>query len=922
VVTSTDGAAHGLRVEHLDQPLGIMTTAPRLSWRLPDGTTHQVAYRLRAGSGWDTGRVPGDHSLLVPYGGPALVSSQRVEWQVKVWTDRGEHDWSEPAWFETGLLDPADWTAAWIEPFEDGVAPPGDRPAHLLRASFVVGKPIVRARLHLTAHGLYEGFLNGERVGDAELTPGYTQYRARVQVQTYDVTDLVRPGDNVLAVTLADGWFRGQVGGLHSADQWGARVALLAQLHLHGVDGDIIGVGTGPGWRSTVGHIVAADLIAGERADLRRLPVGWSRAGFDDSAWAAVTVAAHGYDHLVDSPAPPVRRTGEIIPVAVTRPSSLPAPTAARAGLRQVVDLGQNINGWVRLNRLGPAGERIVLRHGEALDGDGNLTTEHLRPAFPFLPGPLPAGMVDEVIAAGRPGEVFEPRRTTHGFRYVEIEGHPDELSPDDVRGVVVHSDLRRTGWFACSDERLNALHEAVRWTLRGNACDIPTDCPQRERSGWTGDWQLFLPTAARLYDVAGFATKWLRDVVADQWDDGTVANMSPCPPGEGRESFAGGITGSAGWGDAVVIVPWELYRAYGDDRVLSDMWPSMVAWLARAERISRTERHPDRAAARPEPAPHEVYLWDGGFHFGEWLAPRDEPERPEAFQEMLRADKSEYATAWFAHSAGLMARIATVLGRPDDSRRYAELHERVVDAWQTEFIDPAGPPAWPEPRVLVTPATQPNLVRALAFDLVPDGLRPAVASQLVGLIRAAGTRLGTGIQSTPYLLPVLADTGHLDVAYELLLREGEPGWLVMLERGATTIWERWNGTDAGGVAQESQNHYAFGAVASFLHGYVAGLDLPAWPARTTGQAQPDPAGYAPAYRRFRVRPRPGGGITWAEAAHESPYGRIEVRWSLGGGRFGLQVTVPPGTTAEVTMPDGSPAILGPGSHALSATAG
>ena len=291
---------------------------------------------------------------------------------------------------------------------------------------------------------------------------------------------------------------------------------------------------------------------------------------------------------LVDSPAPPVRRIEEIVPASVTRLENG----------SQIVDLGQNINGWLRLSSLGPAGTTVTLTHGEWLGPDGDVTTDHLKPAVPFLPEPLPAGQVDQVDLRWHPRRSFEPRRTTHGFQYVRIEGHPDDLTADDVRGVVVHTDMRRTGWFSCSDERVNRLHEAAVWSLRDNACDVPTDCPHRERAGWTADWQIFVGTAAFLYDVAGFTTKWLRDVEVDQWPDGTVANISPTARAEGRDSPIAGLNGSAGWGDAVVIVPWELYRAYGDIRILDDMWPTMVAWLNRAERIARTERHPARPRA------------------------------------------------------------------------------------------------------------------------------------------------------------------------------------------------------------------------------------------------------------------------------------------------------------------------------------
>ncbi len=872
-MTTTTAPTH-LRVEHLDEALGIRLARPRLSWRLPAGTARQTAYRIRTDNGCDSGRTESADSLLIPYAGPPLRSAERVAWQVRVWTDRGESGWSPPGVFETGLLRTSDWQADWITPGVDPGGPPGDRPATLLRHEFDVAAPVVSARLYATAHGVYEGFLNGARIGTAEVTPGFTQYRARLQVQTYDITSGVTQGRNALGVILADGWYRGLIGYFRLADQWGDRPAALMQLRLTHADGTVTVLGTAPGWRSTQGHVTAADLVAGERWDLRRLPRGWSRPGFDDAAWQPVATDPRGFDSLVDSPAPPVRRVQELTPVSVRRLDEH----------RQVADLGQNINGWVRLSSLGPAGTTVRLVHGERLDASGNVTTDHLAPA---VPEPKPAGQVDEVTSAGVPGDVFEPRRTTHGFQYVRIEGHPEDLTPEDVTGVVVHTDLRRTGWFACSDDRINRLHEAAVWSLRGNACDIPTDCPHRERAGWTGDWQLFVPTAAFLFDVAGFSAKWLRDVAADQRPDGTVVHFSPYAPDEAH-SIVGHLNGSAGWGDAAVIVPWEVYRAYGDTGILAESWPMITAWLNRVERVARTERHPRRAATRPTPEPHERYLWDAGAHWGEWLAPGEEVTDLDTH---ARRDHGDIATAYYAHSTGLAARIAGILGRADEAERYRTLSDQIRAAWRAEYLGPDG---------RLTPDTQANHVRALAFDLLPGRLRPTAAARLAELVRQAGTHLGTGFLATPYLLPVLADTGHLDLAYDLLRQDTEPSWLVMIDRGATTVWENWNGVTADGTVNASLNHYSKGAVVSFLHRQVAGIE---------------PLDEAPAYRRFRVRPRPGGGLTWAEAAHESPYGRIEAGWRSEGGHLYLRLVVPAGTEATVVLPSGRHATAAPGSH-------
>ena len=526
-----------------------------------------------------------------------------------------------------------------------------------------------------------------------------------------------------------------------------------------------------------------------------------------------------------------------------------------------------------------------MLTHAEALGPDGDVTTDHLAPDVPFLPEPLTAGQVDRVVSAGVDGDVFDPRFTTHGFRYVRIEGHPGRLTEDDVTGVVVHTDLERRGTFRCSDERIDRLHEAAVWSFRGNACDIPTDCPTRERAGWTGDWQLFVPTASYLYDVDGFSRKWLRDLTATQWEDGTLNNMVPMPVAE-RTGFLERLNGSAGWGDAVVLVPWELFQEYGDPQVLRDAWPALVRWLDRAERMATTQRHPDREAAHPEPRPHDRYLWDTGFHWGEWLVPGEDPSD---FPEFIAADKADTATAFYAWSTRHAAEIAGLLGE-EEARRYAELSRNVADAWQQEFLDDDGH---------VVPHTQANLVRALAFDLVPDALRQQTADDLAALVRAAGTHLGTGFLATPDLLPVLADHGHLDLAYDLLLQDTAPSWLVMIDRGATTVWERWDGIDEDGVPHESLNHYSKGAVVSFLHRYVAGLQR-----------------LEPTWTRFRVAPRPGGGITSAETEHLTPHGRIAVSWDATN-RFAVTIDVPEGTTAEVVLPDGTEHVLGAGRHTL-----
>ena len=861
---------HGLRVDHLVAPIGIGAEAPRLSWKLPGGAAQQEAYRVVAGD-WDSGRLESADSLFVP-ARVTPASGRRVEWKVKVWTDLGESDWSDTSSWEHGLLQEADWTARWIAPVEADDLPARQRPAHELEGMFELADEVVRGRLYATAHGVYEAFVNGSRVGDIELAPGWTAYRKRLQVQTYDVTDLLRPGTNALGALLSDGWWRGQNSVARRVDDYGTTTAFLAQLVLELASGDTIVVGTDRTWRSRPSHVLRADLMAGEVHDLRR----------GDGEWVPAVVEDFGCRELVGTVAPPVRRIEELRPVSVQE----------IAHERWVVDFGQNSNGWVRLGGLGSAGTETTLTYGEWLDEDGDVTQEHV--TFPLSTDVERSVtfQVDRVVAGGAHGEVFEPRHSTKGFQYVRVEGHGGELDPSDITAVVVHTDLEKRGGFACSDERIDAIHRIAEWSFRGNACDIPTDCPTRERAGWTGDWQIYVETASFLYDVGGFSVKWLRDLAAEQRADGRVTNLVPeSHPGDDRPpAHWPGMEGSAGWGDAAVHVPWVIHRVTGDRQVLEDQWASMKAWVDFAAGAAAGGRHHTRKARSTDPAAHERFIWDRGWHFGEWLEAGENLEQTIA--AAMAADPGPVATAYLFRSSSELAEIAALLGRDDDAAKYAELAANVADAWRIEFLGDDG---------RTRPDTQATYARALTFGLIPNDLRGASAARLVELIRGAGTHLGTGFLATPFLLPVLADTGHVDVAYDVLFQDTEPSWLVMVDRGATTVWEEWAGVDDEGRPHASLNHYSKGAVISFLHQYVAGLRL-----------------VEPGYRRFRVEPRSGGGITWAEASHESPYGPIRVHWELdGGGALHLDVDVPPGTMADVVLPDGPTAVLTSGRHRL-----
>ncbi|WP_037805050.1 family 78 glycoside hydrolase catalytic domain [Streptomyces sp. NRRL F-5135] len=864
-------APYDLRVDSGGDQFAVSGPTPRLSWKPPSGMARPGGYELRLtvdGEARPAVRAaPGRHRFL-PWPWAALRSGRQVAWQVRADDATGPSPWSEWHTFEVGLLD-QDWRARWISPAEPGDPGHGKRPAHTLTTRFEARAGVRSARLYATALGVYEAYVNGERAGTAVLSPGSTSYDRTLYAQASDVTAAVRAGGNLLEILLSDGWYRGQVGAFRLPAGWGTTLGARAELHIAYGDGSRQVVRSDETWTSTRSAILRADLMDGQTTDFRGGP-GTGRPVLVDQ------VEAPAIDW---SPAPAVRVV-----------ESRPALRVERIGDgRWIADFGRNASGWIALSDLGPAGTRTVVDHGEHLGPDGDLTTTHLDSVSPD--GQLvPFVQRDEAVSAGR-GETFEPRHTVHGFRYARLRRDGAPLDPASITMRVVHTDLRRTGTFACDDDDLNRLHEIADWSFRGNAVDVPTDCPTRERLAWTGDYQVFAPTATRLYDVLGFSRKWLRSVRDDQLPDGRIANFSP----DGRrvkhhlDDRLAMMTGSAGWGDAIVAVPWELYESYGDRDVLTENWEAMVRWVEWALETARTARHASRTERSAEPLPHERYLWDGSFHWGEWSEPKSkaadgtpvDPIRTDPVAWFM-ADKGEVGTAFLYRSTSALARVARVLDRTEDAARYAETAEHVRDAWRTEFLAPDGRTAGD---------TQAGYVRALSLGLVPDELRTAAAARLVELIRAAGTHLGTGFLATCDLLPVLAHTGHVDLAYELLFRRTAPSWLYMLDRGATTIWEDWEGVDGNGDAHDSLNHYSKGAVIRFLHTHTLGLR------QSPGSV---------AWESFEVAPIPHPSLTWARGTHESPQGTIAVEWRTTGDELTLTVDVPSATTARVVFPDGT----------------
>jgi alpha-L-rhamnosidase len=854
-----EGAAvqvRAVRFEHYRDAFGIGAGRPRLSWVVdaPLPGWSQSAYEIEVSDWpgsvtWSSGRVRSGQSVLVPWDAPPLQSRDRRLVRVRVWGQEPDppSPWSARYCVEAGLLNAADWTAVPVTPDWDTCDVPP-----LVRREFLVSGPVRSARLYVTALGVYEAEINGTRVGDHVLAPGWTSYSHRLRYQTFDVTGLLREGPNAMGALLADGWYRGPLGfGGGLRDFYGDRLALLAQLEMRHADGTWQTVGTDASWRAASGPIRSAGLYAGERYDARLERPGWSCPGFDDRDWDQVRVLDLDPARLVAPDGPPARRTEMLAPVAVsTSPSG-----------KTIVDFGQNIAGRLRVKAGGRSGDTVTLRHAEVLQ-DGELCVRPLRAA----------AATDVYTLRGEGIEEWEPRFTFHGFRYAEIDG---PVSVPDIRAVVCHTDLARTGWFGCSDPSLQQLHDNVVWSMRGNFLDIPTDCPQRdERLGWTGDIQVFAPTGAFLYDCAGMLTSWLADLAAEQKTYGTVPAYVPWVP----LRFPAGPY--AAWGDAAVIVPWVLYQRFGDLDLLRRQYPSMTAWVDGVASIAG-DRH----------------LWDQGFQFGDWL----DPAAPAGQPGLARTEPRLVATAYLAYSADLLAQIAGLLGQREDAAHHARLADRVRAAFNQEFVTGPG---------RLASDTQTGYALALQFGLLPGPQQRVWAGRrLAELVRADGYHIGTGFVGTPLVCDALCAAGEYETAYRLLMQRECPSWLYPVTMGATTIWERWDSLLPDGKVNPAEmtsfNHYALGAVADWLHRTVAGL-----------------APAAPGYRRILVRPRPGGGLTHAFAGCETPYGRAEVRWEIAaGGLLHVDVQVPPGTTALVDLPasGGQPVEIGPGRHRFTA---
>ena len=857
-----------LRTEYAKNPIGLDEPAPRLSWILHSDRrgTMQTAYEIRvaptegalAKPTWTSGKVTTDESVNRPYSGPGLKPGTRYYWQVRSWDDRGTaSDWSMPSFWETGLMSPAGWSASWITPStpEDTTR---SNPSPILRKEFALDAgTIASARAYVTALGLYEMQINGRRVGDQMLAPGWTSYDKRLEYQSYDVTDLVRRGKNAVGVTLGDGWYRGRLAWETRRNTYGKQVALLAQVVVKYADGHEQVIGTDNSWKSATGPILNSDIYNGETYDARLERKGWADAGFVDANWTPVKTIEHAKDILISPAGPPVRRIEELVPIKIIR---------TPAG-ETVADMGQNMVGWVRLRATGPSGTTIKLQHAEVLDKAGNFYTANLRTAK----------QMETYTLKGGGEETFEPHFTFHGFRFVKIEGYPGTVTPAALTGIVVHSDMPRTGQFESSDAMLNQLYHNIVWGQKGNFVGVPTDCPQRdERLGWTGDAQVFARTAAFNFDVAGFFTNWLGDAIADQRPIGSFPDVIPDVLSRGQPN----ATSSSGWGDAGVIIPWTMYLAYGDTRLLARQYPSMKRYVEYEHKVAG-----------------DALLWNTGWHYGDWLA----FSTVRADYPGATTDKDLIATAFFAHSTDLLARSATALGKTDDARQYRDLFERIKTAWNKEYSTSSG---------RLSSNTQTAYSLALQFHLLPEGERAEAGTRLAKDVRTFG-HLTTGFLGTPYITDALTQTGHLTEAYQLLLNKKYPSWLYPITQGATTIWERWDGEKPDSSFQEismnSFNHYAYGAIGDWMVRTVAGLDLDET---------------SPGYKHVVIHPEPGGGLTNARAELMTQYGTAVSGWKIDAGALQVLVRIPANTRGTVRLPHAVLAQVMEGGRAVASAAG
>ncbi|MDR6721656.1 alpha-L-rhamnosidase [Paenibacillus amylolyticus] len=840
-----------LRCEHFNNPIGLGCLNPRLSWHIESDNLHviQKRFQLQVSLSAEFENLHWNHftysdqSILVRYEGPPLESGQRYYYRVKVWAQGAgdaepeESAWSEPAFWEMGLLYEQDWKAKWITVRERSINKDFNaRSPFATTKRFAIEGKVNKAVIYATSLGLYELNLNGQRVGDAYFTPGWTDYNDRVQVQTYDVTHLINQQHNRITATVGEGWYSGYLGWQKRKDTYGDTNAILLQMKISYEDGHTELICSDASWQETGSAILMSDIYNGEIYDAR-LEIT-EEADDKVNGQKMMQEMQFPLRHLVAQENEPVKIMNRLHPVELIH-----TPKGER-----VLNLGQNMVGWVEFKVKAPAGTVLKLIHGEVLDQEGNFYRDNIRDAAQEI----------TYICSGNGTETYQPHFTFQGFQYVKLEGFPEGISIEDFTGVVLHSDMEPIGVFETSDAKLNQLQHNIVWGQKGNFLDVPTDCPQRdERLGWTGDAQIFARTASYNMNAASFFRKWLKDLAFNQMEDGSVPFVVP----DVLKGVFADNTGrtTAAWGDAAVICPWTIYQSYGDKQILAQQYDSMKAWVDYIRIQGENE-----------------YLWDTGLQLGDWLALDSEEG-----SYFGATDGTLVATAYFAYSTQIVAQTAKLLNNYNDFKTYQLLHEGIKVAFVDRYFDETG---------RLTSNTQTAQVIALHFDLVPDQHKKKVIQELVHLIEKKHMHLDTGFVGTPYLCLVLSDNGYADVAYKLLFQNDYPSWLYQVERGATTMWEHWDSIREDGsfwsTAMNSFNHYSYGSVGDFMYRNIAGIDL-----------------IEAGYKKSRIAPKPPINLTSARGELKTPYGPLKVHWQIVKNEMQFEVDIPHNTTAEITLP-------------------
>jgi len=846
-----------LRTEYLSDPIGIDIPQPRLFWQAGEGI-RQTAFQIIAEREgiliWDSEKLVGS-TMQCQYGGEPLHSRDRIAWKVRLWNEGGKPGpWSSGT-FELGLLEKTDWTSAWISG-NYRIRKNTRYPVDCFLKEFDAPRPIRLARLYITACGLYEATINGSKVGDVCMTPGCTDYRRRIQYQTFDATALVQSGRNRLEVQLGDGWYRGSIGTWGKQNVFGRQTKLRCQLEITYADGTKERIGSDDrfSW-SNDGPLRFNDLRDGEIMDASRTPTYAGKA-------------------IV------VRQTAGLSAsnnVGVREKERFPATLMTTPKGSKVLDFGQNLAGFLRFSILGKAGQRLRLRMGELLE-DGEFTQKNIQTMRPVreygqltlllmlmgktdkIKGELQPTPKQEIqfICSGKP-DFYQTKFAVFGFRYALIETDIP-IDASQFEAVAVYSDLEPTGSFHCSNPLVNRFHENTLWSMKSNFLDLPTDCPQRERLGWTGDAQIFFETAAYMMNVAPFFRKWLRDLTDNQFSNGSISAVIPYV---GADLVYKTTGDSVGFGDAAILIPYRFWKRYGDATLLKTMYPAMRKY---AKHI--VARAGDKKAKN---TPYSHYVVVRGLHLGEWLEPaRFRDSKP-------IASRPEEATAYLHYTLKMMAEMAGFLGYRDDESLFSEYSAGAKNAYEF-LIAPDG---------TIDTDRQAKLVRPLAMGLLREEAARNVASRLRQAVTKADYTIATGFLSTVFILRVLAEAGYEEEAFRMLENESAPGWLAEVKTGATTVWENWDGS-------ASRNHYSPGAACQWLYEGVAGI-------RVTGE------------NRFVIQPHFGGTLTGADGSYDSLYGKVSSGWKIGGGFFHLRVQIPPNTTAEILLPDGSSHAVGTG---------